>query len=162
MFPFDQLRRRTKNRRFSVALAVIAGAYEYGRLSAQLRARIDAKIREFLDGGGASTQEFRRFGGWSGRGFGCAWAMANLGISPSLGGYVWPEFLLGSWRTAVFHMVDFNKFDEATNQAIRHLRSLGAEIPESLPLDPSWAEALADAIAKRPLPNYSGWPHSDA
>lgn len=157
MWPFDQIRARRDDRRFSAALVVLLGHYFYARLNAADRARIDKEVTDNLRGDTWHVpSNFWKNAGWAGIAVERALAMARLRIEPTAHGVTWEELLrrfpsqfigqreglmLDYWpqkpppwdSRAGFVWPNFRPNDAATSRAKVFLRSNGLDVPETDP-----------------------------
>ena len=152
MWPVDQVRERASKRRSIAALSVLIGAYAYSRLGDGERNRVDNEATKLLAWGGVSSVSFRRFAPWAARSIQRGWAMARLGVGTQIPGVSWPSVFYRSWLFNPLSLfLVFRRSGPETEEAIRYLRSHGAEVPSELPLNQSYQEALTDVIARRPV-----------
>ena len=143
MWPFDAFRRRSYERTFNATVLVMLGAYYVDRLTPIQKQRVDAEVSNMLTGLGS---DFRGpvATDWQVDAAFHAVAMATVGI-PLIGNLTWPKLMEpwpedeisetsldinGKSAVSIRFLLDFRPLHPAVEDAKRHLRSLGLEIPE--------------------------------
>ncbi len=155
MWFFDLLRKRAAARRYEAALAVLLSINAYAKLSPAKRLRVDAEFVSLLARAGVSPVESRRFGPWYARALDRGWAMALLGMETGIEDMKWPkEFDRSPFRIGPAAMsFAFRASSAETERAASYLRARGAYVPEPLPAEASYEEALAAFLRHEPMPS---------